>query len=135
MIIEAFTAIQKALATGFPDVKILLNWPEPRQRISYPHLVIINVRQEQVHWPEKFLEEITNEDSSKTSIFQIGEWRCRIDLNYFAKSSSDLNAFIAKMTAFFQTDSRKTLANRSLNVVFGTKPYDCLLYTSPSPRD
>ena len=129
MITEAFSSIQAALVRAFPDSKILLNWPEPRQKISYPHLVIINVRQEQVHWPEKFLEEITNPDSSKTTIFQIGEWRCRIDLNYFAKNPKDMNNFIAKMTDFFQTDSSNALANRSLNLDFGTRPYEVLNFT------
>lgn len=130
MLKEAFAAIQETLTNAFPRVKVLLNWPEPRQRISYPHLVILNVKQDQIHYPEQFLEQITNADSSKTNVYQLGEWRCRVDLNYFAKSAVDLVDFVEKMTNFFQTSPQKSLAKRSLNIPFGSRrPYEILNFT------
>ena len=91
--------------------------------------MILNVRQEQVHYPEQFLEEVTNSDNSKTNVYQIGEWRCRIDLNYFAKSANDLVNFIEEMNNFFQTSPLNALAKRSLNINFGLKIYEMLNIT------
>ena len=129
MINEAFKAIQTTLKTAFPGVQVLLNWPESKLKAVYPQLVMITVRQDNIYYPQNFIEERVKTDGSKVQVLQVGEWRSSIDLNYFAKSLSDQSLFLKKFLDFFRTGAKDNLANRSKNISSGAKSYQNLNFT------
>ena len=125
MLTTAFNSIRDEFKRHFPNLKIFLNWPTPAQRVQYPYLTIITANQNQEAWGEQYLNTI-NRDGKKFQVYNIGEWRCRLDISYFASPTEDLNSFIDVFNATFYTGARDNLSNRNLIIEFGDQYYERL---------
>ena len=82
-------------------------------------MTILNVSQTHIHYPQEYVETY-----NKKSIYNLGEWRCRVNFHYFASVKADLNPFIDTFTNFFRTKAQDTIASRNLIIPFGTRYYE-----------
>ena len=60
MIINAINSFTEFLKTSFPEMKVFNQWPGPSQKVTFPHIVIINVRNDLQRFTQRFEEKINN---------------------------------------------------------------------------
>ena len=128
MINTALEAIKIYINTLFPDLKILINWPDPQQKIVYPHGVLTYSTAENKNYTQRKLESF-EENGKRISIFSMGEWNLVLAFNYFAKDKIGLDNFNEKLLKSFSSDPVNELLNRSKKISFGTKDYEVLSLT------
>ena len=120
MFAKALQFIQSGMLTAFPNTKVLLNWAEGK-KIPFPYLVLRLADFSKQNYTEKFLG---SKDDKR--IYSIGEWRGQVVCTYFAKTQTDLTAFLDDWNKYFFVDTQ--IAERTKVFSFGTESWERLSF-------
>ena len=130
MLKKAYETIKDRIKEAFPNLQVLLNFPEPHQKIVFPYLSIQIVRSEQVHFGQEFIDSYDDPQGNKVVVHDVGEWRVRLNLHYYDKSQDKIATFIDDFNSFFKTGVQDALAGRSITLPINPdKWYEVLNFT------
>ena len=121
-VIDAEKSIKAFIESNFDNLRVLLQWPEPKQKARYPYIALITSRRNRQRFQTEELKREVDDEGNTTFYYSIGEWEISFDLNYFSKNQKDMDNFIERFNNFFHSTSQNSIPTRTISIPFISDP-------------